>query len=740
MQDSEQGVGGFVCVAIPTKFQDTFDYRCDSLESAPVGSRVVVPFGKGNRLGVIVEHSLESQVDPDKIRSIHSVTDPDPVVDSSLLRTLRWTSQYYHQPIGEVLWTALPKAIRIGSEMQPRLELGYRLSEAGSATYPKSLARGKVQSAVFELLKSADRPLSREEISAVSGGWQGALRQLISKQLVVAEPLVEDTGLCEPKLIENLTEPQANACDRIKGALDRFKCFLIHGVTGSGKTEVYLQVIYKVLQDGGQALILVPEIGLTPQLEERVSRALGVTVSCFHSGMSEAERHKTWWNARTGNARVVIGTRSGVFLPFRKLAMIVIDEEHDASFKQNERVRYHARAVAIHRAANSNIPLVFGTATPSIETIHAGATGRLETISLPERATKIRMPSIRLVDLGRTFVRNGIAVEIFSEIEKRIRRGEQSLIFLNRRGFAPVSICMDCKWVAKCNNCDVNLNFHASDQRLHCHHCFARYPIPQNCPDCMSNRISQLGEGTQQIERVLKHELAGARVMRIDRDTTKSYAEFQRKFERIRNGEVDVLVGTQMVSKGHDFPNVTLVCILNTDQSFFSMDFRATEHMVQQILQVAGRSGRFEKPGVVLIQTMFPEHEVFTYLKRHDYLQFTETEIRQRKLARQPPFAHYVLLRTSSPKMGHEFRFLNAAHADAMQMVRGHSWSGIRVFDIVQSPIQKISNRYRAQLLVSGETPKLLRQFIAMWMPKLEKISKKGQVRWSLDVDPIDFS
>lgn len=718
---------------------DLFDYRCDSPESARVGCRVVVPFGRGTRIGIIVERSQTPTVRPDRIKSISSVVEPEPVIDADLLRTLQWTSQYYHQPFGEILWAALPRAVRIGKSMQPNVEMGYSLTEAGCALAPASLSRARVQKAIVDLLNEASGPVGRAQLHVAGSSWQSALRQLLAKKLVVSKPLMDLEYSGKADLIENLTDAQFRACDQIMDALGSYRCFLLYGVTGSGKTEVYLHAIHRVLQGGGQALMLVPEIGLTPQLAQRVNRALGGRIACFHSGMTDAQRHKTWWRARTGEAKVVIGTRSAVFLPFRRLEIIVIDEEHDTSYKQQDRVRYHARAVAIHRAANTDIPLILGTATPSLETVFANIGNRLEKIVLPERATKIRMPRLELVDLNRSYTRDGVAIQIFDEITKRIRRREQSLIFINRRGFAPLIICLDCKWIAKCVNCDSKLVYHASDRMLHCHHCYAKFDMPHECPDCLSNRLSLLGEGTQRIEQVLQSELAGARVMRIDRDTTQSYAEFERKIQRIHDREVDVLIGTQMLSKGHDFPNVTLVCILNVDAGFYSMDFRATEHMVQQVLQVAGRAGRFEKPGIVYIQTLFPENEIFSNLRTHDYLRFAERELNQRKLARQPPYAHYALLRADSLKIGHEFRFLRAAHGDAMTILRRHSCSGIRVFDIVQSPIQKISNRHRAQLLVSGENPIALKRFLGLWSPKLEKVSKRGKLRWSLDVDPVDF-
>lgn len=718
---------------------DLFDYRCEQLESAVVGCRVVIPFHRGTRLGIVVDQQPESTIDSEKIKSVISVIETEPVIDEDLLRTLQWASQYYHQPIGEVIWAALPNAVRSGKALRPNVAMGYCLSEQGHNLDIGDFSRARVQKAILETLKSATEPVGRAQLSRAGKSWQSVIRQLISKQLVEAQPLKSSDYTGPSELIQDLTDTQAIAVDRIVSALGAYRCFLIHGVTGSGKTEVYLHIIDKVLRNDGQALLLVPEIGLTPQLEQRVSRALGVTASCFHSGMTDIQRHKTWWGARTGNAKVVVGTRSAVFLPFKNLAIIVIDEEHDTSFKQQEQVRYHARSVAIHRAATLKIPLVFGTATPSIETVFAAQTGKLEKLNLPERATRIQMPTINLIDLNRSLLRDGVAIPILSEIEKRLHRREQSLIFINRRGFAPVVICLDCKWIAGCTNCDAKLIYHVSDQRLHCHHCFARFEIPHQCPDCMSDRISQLGEGTQRIEQLIRSEILGARVMRIDRDTTQSHAEFERKFQRIHDREVDVLIGTQMLSKGHDFPNVTLVCILNVDSGFYSMDFRATEHMIQQVLQVAGRAGRFEKPGDVYIQTLFPDHEVFSSLLKHDYLNFATQELDQRKLAKQPPYSHYALLRANSPKAGSELKFLEQAQTSAESILRSQSWPGIRLFDIVQSPIQRISNRYRAQLLVSSENPRSMKHFLGIWTQVLRKIPQRGKLRWSLDVDPIDL-
>ena len=729
---------GIVRVAVPIRHWSLFDYTCEPVAS--IGCRVIVPFGHRRMLGVVVEHAETSEYPEDKLRCVSSILDEEPVLSSTLIHSLQWVAQYYQQPIGEVLSTALPKAIRVGKPLIPKFDIVYRLTKVGQQFDSSELNRAKVQKKAFELLKSEARALGPEALQHVGTTWKNALKVLETKGLVTAESRYTNFSANGQNLIDDLTDSQLKAREQILRALDTYRCFLIQGVTGSGKTEVYLHVIAKILELGSQALMLVPEIGLSPQLEQRVQTALGVPVTSFHSGLTDAQRHKTWWLALSGKAKVVIGTRSAVFLPFKNLKIIVIDEEHDTSFKQQERVHYHARSVALHRAAKEKFPIVFGTATPSLETVYAARSGRAEILLLPERATRIEMPTVKLIDLSRERASDSLSNSLLSQIKKRIKSGEQSLIFINRRGFAPVVICPACRWTAKCSDCDARLIFHQSDHQLHCHLCFKKFPMLRQCPQCLSENVHLFGTGTQRVERELQREIPGARVIRIDRDTTRSYTEFERRLERIQKGEVDVLVGTQMLSKGHHFPNVTLVGILNVDQGFYSMDFRAMEHLVQQVLQVAGRSGRAQKPGEVYIQTMHPDSEYFDCIRDHDYLSFAELELNERRQANQPPFNHYALLRANSLVAGEEIEYLRVARETAMTLPVKHSDRQVRVFDIVQSPIQKISNRHRAQLLVGSAHAAFLMHFLKAWLPHLAKIPKKGKLRWNLDVDPVDFS
>ena len=680
-------------------------------------------------IGVCWDSSSSTQKHPNirkiSCASVISILDEEPVLSSTLIHSLQWAARYYQQPIGEVLSTALPKSIRVGKPLKPKFDTVYRLTEVGQQFDASKLNRAKVQKKVLELLKSEARAFGPEALRHVGSTWKNALKALEAKGLVTAESRYTQFSSSGQNLIDDLTDSQLKAREQILQALDTYRCFLIQGVTGSGKTEVYLHVIAKVLETGGQALMLVPEIGLSPQLEQRVQTALDVPVTSFHSGLTDVQRYKSWWLALSGKAKVVIGTRSAVFLPFKNLKIIVIDEEHDTSFKQQERVHYHARSVALHRAFNEELPIVFGTATPSLETVHAARSGRAEILLLPERATRIEMPTVKLIDLSRERASDSLSNSLLSQIKKRIKSGEQSLIFINRRGFAPVVICPSCHWTAKCSDCDARLIFHQSDRQLHCHLCFKKFPMLRQCPQCLSDNVHLFGTGTQRVEQELQREIPGARVIRIDRDTTRSYNEFELRLERIQKGEVDVLVGTQMLSKGHHFPNVTLVGILNVDQGFYSMDFRAMEHLVQQVLQVAGRSGRAQKPGEVYIQTMYPDSEYFDCIRDHDYLSFAELELDERRKANQPPFNHYALLRANSLVEGEEIEYLRVARETAMSLPVKHGDRQVRVFDIVQSPIQKISNRHRAQLLVGSANAAFLIQFLKAWLPHLAKIPKK---------------
>ncbi len=717
-----------------------FDYRVESDAPAPVGCRVAVPFGRTRRIAVVVDRPRQMPCASYELRAVEKVLDAEPVADAELLNTLKWLSGYYHQPLGEVLWTAMPAAIRHGQPMMPKLPVGCRLTGLGRGLADSDFARAPVQRKIFAMLCGRSQALAIEELESAGKSWRAALKTMGDRGWVALEDILPTAPDVPGELIEDLTAEQRTAVTEIVSAAGRYRSFLLYGVTGSGKTEVYLHAASEVLASGGQVLLLVPEISLTPQLLNRVGAALAVPTCAFHSGMTQAQRHRAWWLAKTGVAQMVVGTRSATLLPFRNLAMIVLDEEHDSSFKQQERVRYHARKVAVRRAMSLGIPVVLGSATPSIETLFAARSGHVKKIELTKRATRVEMPSVRMIDLNNVYESDGLSTPLVKAVERRLDRNEQSLIFINRRGYAPVAHCRECKWFAMCEFCDVKLIYHATERRMRCHRCGASTPgLPTFCPQCESSQIELFGEGTQKIEQTLRQRFAGARILRIDSDSVKGYAQISKTLDRAQRGEADILVGTQMLSKGHNFPNVTLVGILNADRGFFSIDFRAMEYLAQQVLQVAGRAGRADKSGEVLIQTQFADHEIYRAIRTHEYMKFVDHELSQRSDARQPPFLHQALLRANSPKPEDAKDFLSDARDLAIRILGSGRFDGIVVMDAVSSPIGRVSSRYRAQLLATAGDAVIFNRFLSAWVDALESTRKVAGLRWNLDVDPIDF-
>lgn len=718
-----------------------FDYLVDAPARELIGFRVLVPFGRGQRIGIIVECPDAPSVPRHRLLHVKSVLDDSPAIGSELMETLKWTAKYCRQPLAEVLWSALPRPVHKGKSLMPKFALDFAtITELGKAVDPGEL-RGAVRQSIMQELSNRPDGVRVAELEHCGKTFRAALSALRSKGWVELSPSQAPSMPDGPSgLTYILTDEQARSRDEIAKNLSRYGSYLLHGITGSGKTEVYLHVASQVVKNGGQVLLLVPEINLTPQLLERIRSSLSTPAYPYHSSMTVVQRHKTWWLASTGEAKLVVGTRSAAFLPFQKLGLIVMDEEHDSSFKQSEGVRYHARKVAVRRAMALRIPIVLGSATPSIETVRAAQANRLDTLRLTQRATRVEVPSVRTVDLNDCNTIEGIAVPLLSAMQDRLNAGEQSLIFINRRGFAPVVMCLDCKWFQACDNCEVKMVYHSYDKRLRCHLCGAvKNEMPQTCPSCDSSEVKLFGEGTQKVELTLQRRFPGSRVIRIDSDTTRGYAQMEETFTRIQQGNPDILVGTQMLSKGHNFPHVTLVGVLNVDHGFYSIDFRAREHMVQQVLQVAGRAGRIEKSGEVIIQTAHPANEVFDAIRSHDYMRFAEHEIVLRQEAHQPPFAHHALLRANSTDSSKPVEFLAVARRCAIEVLETGGFGGVRVLDAVPSPISKVASRFRAQLLVKGDSVQELQNFLAQWTPRLEKLKKPAKLRWNLDVDPLDF-
>jgi primosomal protein N' (replication factor Y) len=541
-----------------------------------------------------------------------------------------------------------------------------------------------------------------------------------------AIPLTRATA---PELIPE----QRTAVDRINESLGKFGAFVLYGITGSGKTEVYLQIIERVLARGQRALVLVPEIGLTPQLVDRFRERFTAPLAVLHSALTDTERLQAWRSAFTGHARIVLGTRSAVFAPVPDLGVIVIDEEHDASFKQHEGgFRYSARDLAVVRAQQTGVPIVLGSATPALETLHNVSNGRYVRLSLPRRAAQAVPPRVALVDLRVNVVHGGISTPAVQAIERHLADDGQILVFLNRRGYAPTLLCTACGWVAPCKDCDARLTVHRSADRIRCHHCGADAPLPSRCPQC-GFAVKPVGQGTERIEEVLAQLFPNMPLVRLDRDVVRKRGDMETAMARMHSGEARILVGTQMVTKGHHFPNVTLVIVLNADQGLFSTDFRAPERLAQTIVQVAGRAGRGNKPGEVLIQTEFPEHPLLLNLLKEGYDGFARVALDERAQAAWPPFSRLAALRDSAETAEAALGFLTDARA-LMQPPRS-----VQIRGPVPAAMAKRAGRYHAQLLLESTDRTALHRFLDTWLPEVEQLKSARRVRWALDVDPIEL-
>ncbi len=725
-------------VAVPTPLYRVFDYLApaDGLTLAP-GARVRVPFGRREVVGVVMGEVAKSELPASRLKSIAQPLDATAVIPESLLGLLQWAADYYHHPLGEVIHTALPVRLRQGYAPSAGGVKVWSLTRAGRDADPQTLKRAPAQRHVFEALAAAPEGLDTEQLAQVSQRSAVALKALRAKGWVSShqremQPVISGNLQTVPPL----NPDQQAAASAISAGLGGFHPFLLHGVTGSGKTEVYLGAIAQVLAQGKQALVLAPEISLTPQLVERFARRFPVPIALLHSGLNEQERLCAWVRAGNGKAPIVLGTRSAVFVPLKNPGLIVVDEEHDASYKQQDGFRYSARDVAVMRASREKIPVVLGSATPSLESLKNARHDIYKLIELPERTGTAVMPAVRLLDMRRLKPSEGLSLPLREALADRLKKNEQSILFLNRRGYSPVWMCFDCGWVAPCKRCDAQLTLHHKKQKLLCHHCGAEQEVAHRCPSCRGENLHPLGEGTERVEGALQKFFPQARIERIDRDSTARRGALEEKLRRVHEGEADFLVGTQMLSKGHDFPNVTLVGILNADQGLYGTDFRSGERLFQLIMQVSGRAGRADKPGEVLIQTWHPEHPLFGALQRHDFHGFAEFALNERRETGYPPYSHLALLRAESPAPGAALKFLREASAVAGQLSPGKD---VQILSPAAAPMERRAGRYRAQLLVQSSRRAPLHEFLDRWVRQLAEARFARKARWSLDVDPVDM-
>ncbi|GAB6043238.1 primosomal protein N' [Endothiovibrio diazotrophicus] len=726
-------------LALPSPLRRTFDYLppdgVDPASLAP-GVRVAVPFGRGKRIGVLLEVAEESAVPTHKLRPAHRLLDAVPLLDAEILELAQWASTYYHHPIGETVSAALPVALRKGEPAEVAGNRHWRLTEAGRGQSPADLARAPRQAELLRRLQEADGELAAETLAG--GNWSAVLKALATKGWIEAEerpclPLVK----IEPSPPPELNDAQRQAVTAVGAALGDYAGFLLEGVTGSGKTEVYLGIIERVLAADRRVLVLVPEIGLTPQLINRFRRRLQVPVALLHSGLNDSERLCAWHAARSGHAPVVLGTRSALFTPLPDLGLILIDEEHDPSFKQQEGFRYSARDLAVVRARRARCPIVLGSATPSLESLHNARQGRYRLLDLPERAGTASHPTIRVLDVGAHRTEAGLSPALLRHIREHLDRNGQVLVFLNRRGYAPVLECWACNWIAECRRCDAKMTYHRAQGRLICHHCGAERPAPPNCPQCGNEELAHKGVGTEQVEHALRGHFPEVAVARIDRDSTRRKGSMEEVLAEARAGRYRILLGTQMLAKGHHFPEVTLAAILDADGGLFSSDFRAPERLAQLLVQVAGRAGRAERPGEVLIQSRHPDHPLLQLLIQRGYRAFAEADLAERRDAHFPPFAHLALLRAEAPDRDVPHAFLEAARAHAEELLGEPG--GVMLLGPIPAPMERRAGRYRAQLLLQADHRADLHRLLTPLAPALETLPSARKVRWSLDVDPVEM-
>ncbi|NYT63298.1 primosomal protein N' [Alcaligenaceae bacterium] len=689
--DAVAPVACWVRVALDIPILDVFDYRC--VQAVPIGTRVIVPFGPRKLVGIVVATPEHPAIDPKLVKDVDQVLDDTPPLSADWLRMAAFAAQYYQRPIGEVILPALPSALRKVAAYQGKRSAGGPVKRLDRRT--KKVASNAIQADQAPLLNP--------------------------EQLIAADAIA---------------------------ALQDHKTILLHGVTGSGKTEVYLHAAKAALARGRQVLFLVPEINLTPQLEQSLrTRLAGIaepdTLAVMHSGLADGERLLAWLNVQRGKARILLGTRLAIFAPLPDLGLIIVDEEHDTSYKQQDGLRYSARDLAVWRGRDRNVPVVLGSATPSLESWNHAERGHYQRFTLARRAREVELPEIRLVDTRRLTMQEGFSPHLVKALGERLERGEQSLIFLNRRGYAPVLNCASCGWVSNCPRCTAYTVLHRAGARrnhLQCHHCGYQARVPRACPDCGDQDLKPMGRGTQRVEEHLAELFPGARIARIDADSTRLKGSAAALFAKVHAGEVDLLVGTQMVAKGHDFANLGLVGVLNADAMLFAQDFRAPERLFAQLMQVAGRAGRHVRGGEVIIQTDYPEQAVYQALLKHDYLGFAEYGLSERKVVGLPPYAYQALLTAEARELATAVDFLTQARAwPAEYPDLFPTATAITLYDPVPLRVVRVANIERAQLLVESASRPALQAFLTAWSYALGDLARQFRVRHNLEVDPLEI-
>ena len=714
------------CIAVNVPLSDGLLTYSHS-EPLPQGARVLVPFRNKTVVGIVWETDIAPDMDAARILGVQTIFSDGPPLPESWRDLLSFTSRYYHYPTGQAVFAALPQGLKETRAVEmPQPPLFYALNEAGRAQTPPP-ARFNKKAALWDAL--------------LSGGMtMAALKQVNAQAAKLIEDWaeqgwIETTEAAKPVLRSSefqLNANQQKASDEIQTTFGSFQPFLLYGITGSGKTEVYFDAMAKVLAQGRQVLFLLPEINLTPQLLKRVeNRFADVPTAVLHSQMAAGKRTQDYLRAMLGQAKLVIGTRLAVFTPMDDVGLIVVDEEHDGSFKQDNELRYHARDLAVWRAKQSGCPVVLGSATPSLESWHKAQSGAYRLLQLTERAhTAAQLPQVEILNVGRLKLDNGFSPQALQLLKQNFEAGGMSLVYLNRRGFAPALFCGDCGHTFGCPNCSAKMVLHQRARQLRCHHCDHREPIPFKCPDCGNQDLTAVGHGTQRVEETLRAFLPKAAVVRVDRDSTAHKNDWADLYRRIADNEIDILVGTQMLAKGHDFARLNLVIVLNADGSLYSADFRAPERLFAELMQVSGRAGRADKPGKVLIQTQLPEHPVFAAVKAQDYAVFAENELNERQMFAMPPFGFQTAVRADAPRVADAMEFLNAAKETLAPLLP----ESVSQFGAAPMLMVRLAERERAQIFLESTSRQDLHRAVSLWVQVLQQ-NRDGKIRWSVDVD-----
>ena len=715
-----------------------FDYQVDAAFNPQPGMRFVLPFGSGHRVGVLIAVGVSAELEENKLKPVTSLLDESPLLPAHLLELALWVADYYCQPVGEVVFQFLPGVLRKAHSAPETRQQFWRLTRTPDDEELQRIGRrAPRQLVIIQALLNSEHGLHGADLRELQTDWHQPIKSLQSKGLVSSElkPLLAESAT--PQIPGyTLTADQHSICQSIAPLLDEFLVHLIQGVTGSGKTEIYLTLMQQVIARGQQVIYLVPEIGLTPQLLQRLQSRLGQAVVTSHSGLTDFNRYQSWDQFRSGVVPVICGTRSALFSASEALGLIIIDEEHDASYRQQDGVRYHARDVAIKRAQMLNIPVVLGSATPSAESLHNIHKSHFRLYRLDQRVSLAQPPAIELLDCSQLPLTSGCSTRLLQAVDRHLSEQGQVLLFLNRRGFAPMVMCHECGWQSGCHQCDARLTLHQSINRLICHHCGFSMPLPQKCPDCGAADIKHYGVGTEQLEQFLQSRFAQAEVIRIDRDTVSSMQHFETRMEPVNAGRPCILIGTQMLAKGHDYPHITLVGILDADQALYSSFYRASERLIQTVIQVSGRAGRAGKKGQALLQTAFPSHPLMQGLCQQSYSELMEPILQERKLLGFPPYARVVTFQVDALELALALQKLKQLKQFVQEVSDGLT---VKVIGPIPALMTRRIGRYRAQLSVMASDFQALRQLLQRLMPRLQSLKNTQKSRLTIEVDPLDL-